>query len=151
MHLDPPPVTSSILHNAHTAELRQRCQGGVLSPPGAPGTALPAPPLGSPPHPHRCPSARGSGAADLSPHHLLLQCGDPGPFRSLPHSSSAGGFWEEGRSIQHETRMMPAKKGPESRYPLHYLVWHNQSKELEKELAERQVGDLWVDGHRVAW
>ncbi|KAM3936363.1 ankyrin repeat domain-containing protein 13B isoform 6-T6 [Leptodactylus fuscus] len=34
--------------------------------------------------------------------------------------------------------MMPAKKGPESRYPLHYLVWHNKSRELEKELSERQ-------------
>nr|DBA34320.1 TPA: hypothetical protein GDO54_001893 [Pyxicephalus adspersus] len=34
--------------------------------------------------------------------------------------------------------MMPAKKGPESRYPLHYLVWHNKHKELEKELTERQ-------------
>ncbi|KAM5181726.1 ankyrin repeat domain-containing protein 13B isoform 1-T1 [Mantella aurantiaca] len=34
--------------------------------------------------------------------------------------------------------MMPAKKGPDSRYPLHYLVWHNKHKELEKELAERQ-------------
>lgn len=33
---------------------------------------------------------------------------------------------------------MPAKKGPDSRYPLHYLVWHNKYKELEKELAERQ-------------
>lgn len=36
--------------------------------------------------------------------------------------------------------MMPARKGPESRYPLHYLVWHNKYRELEKELSERQVG-----------
>ncbi|XP_077150407.1 ankyrin repeat domain-containing protein 13B isoform X4 [Ranitomeya variabilis] len=34
--------------------------------------------------------------------------------------------------------MMPARKGPESRYPLHCLVWHNKSRELEKELSERQ-------------
>ncbi|XP_040279381.1 ankyrin repeat domain-containing protein 13B isoform X1 [Bufo bufo] len=34
--------------------------------------------------------------------------------------------------------MMPARKGPESRYPLHYLVWHNKCRELEKELSERQ-------------
>ncbi|XP_056414988.1 ankyrin repeat domain-containing protein 13B isoform X6 [Hyla sarda] len=34
--------------------------------------------------------------------------------------------------------MMPAKKGPESRYPLHYLVWHNKYRELEKEISERQ-------------
>ncbi|XP_069801068.1 ankyrin repeat domain-containing protein 13B isoform X4 [Dendropsophus ebraccatus] len=34
--------------------------------------------------------------------------------------------------------MMPARKGPESRYPLHYLVWHNKCRELEKELTERQ-------------
>ncbi|XP_073524061.1 ankyrin repeat domain-containing protein 13B isoform X3 [Phyllobates terribilis] len=34
--------------------------------------------------------------------------------------------------------MMPARKGPESRYPLHYLVWHNKYRELEKELSERQ-------------
>ncbi|XP_068126436.1 ankyrin repeat domain-containing protein 13B isoform X1 [Hyperolius riggenbachi] len=34
--------------------------------------------------------------------------------------------------------MMPAKRGPESRFPLHYLVWHNKYRELEKELPERQ-------------
>ncbi|KAM4046623.1 ankyrin repeat domain-containing protein 13B isoform 1-T1 [Anomaloglossus baeobatrachus] len=34
--------------------------------------------------------------------------------------------------------MMPARKGPESRYPLHCLVWHNKYRELEKELSERQ-------------
>ncbi|KAG9485962.1 hypothetical protein GDO78_008844 [Eleutherodactylus coqui] len=34
--------------------------------------------------------------------------------------------------------MMPARKGPESRYPLHYLVWHNKCRELEKELSEKQ-------------
>ncbi|XP_075710438.1 ankyrin repeat domain-containing protein 13B isoform X7 [Rhinoderma darwinii] len=34
--------------------------------------------------------------------------------------------------------MMPARKGPESRYPLHFLVWHNKYRELEKEISERQ-------------
>ncbi|CAH2220090.1 ankyrin repeat domain-containing 13B [Pelobates cultripes] len=34
--------------------------------------------------------------------------------------------------------MMPVKKGPESRYPLHYLVWHNKYRELEKELSDKQ-------------
>ncbi|XP_063812019.1 ankyrin repeat domain-containing protein 13B isoform X3 [Pseudophryne corroboree] len=34
--------------------------------------------------------------------------------------------------------MMPARKGPESRYPLHYLVWHNKYRELEKEIPEKQ-------------
>ncbi|XP_063306101.1 ankyrin repeat domain-containing protein 13B isoform X2 [Pelobates fuscus] len=35
--------------------------------------------------------------------------------------------------------MMPVKKGPESRYPLHYLVWHNKYRELEKELSDKQL------------
>ncbi|XP_075052968.1 ankyrin repeat domain-containing protein 13B isoform X2 [Mixophyes fleayi] len=34
--------------------------------------------------------------------------------------------------------MMPARKGPDSRYPLHYLVWHNKYRELEKEIPEKQ-------------
>ncbi|KAM8976438.1 ankyrin repeat domain-containing protein 13B isoform 3-T3 [Pelodytes ibericus] len=34
--------------------------------------------------------------------------------------------------------MMPGKKGPDSRYPLHYLVWHNKYRELEKELSDKQ-------------
>ncbi|KAM4700796.1 ankyrin repeat domain-containing protein 13B isoform 3-T3 [Discoglossus pictus] len=41
--------------------------------------------------------------------------------------------------------MMPAKKGPESRYPLHYLVWHNKYRELEKELAAKQEQIEQVD------
>ncbi|XP_001363689.1 ankyrin repeat domain-containing protein 13B isoform X1 [Monodelphis domestica] len=31
------------------------------------------------------------------------------------------------------------RKGPEGRYPLHYLVWHNRSRELEKEVRGGQV------------
>ncbi|XP_019595085.2 ankyrin repeat domain-containing protein 13B isoform X2 [Rhinolophus sinicus] len=39
--------------------------------------------------------------------------------------------------------MIPAnasvKKGPEGKYPLHYLVWHNRHRELEKEVRAGQV------------
>ncbi|KAM8976437.1 ankyrin repeat domain-containing protein 13B isoform 2-T2 [Pelodytes ibericus] len=38
--------------------------------------------------------------------------------------------------------MMPGKKGPDSRYPLHYLVWHNKYRELEKELSDKQQINL---------
>ncbi|XP_025774414.1 ankyrin repeat domain-containing protein 13B [Puma concolor] len=31
------------------------------------------------------------------------------------------------------------QKGPESKYPLHYLVWHNRHRELEKEVRAGQV------------
>ncbi|XP_070251447.1 ankyrin repeat domain-containing protein 13B isoform X2 [Myotis yumanensis] len=31
------------------------------------------------------------------------------------------------------------RKGPEGRYPLHYLVWHNRHRELEKEVRAGQV------------
>ncbi|KAM4795772.1 ankyrin repeat domain-containing protein 13B isoform 2-T2 [Rhinophrynus dorsalis] len=34
--------------------------------------------------------------------------------------------------------MMPGKKGPDSRYPLHYLVWFNKYRELEKEILDKQ-------------
>lgn len=53
--------------------------------------------------------------------------------------------------------MISAKKTPEkSRYPVHYLVWHNKHRQLEKELAaNEQVRDGAVkpvspDNHR-AW
>lgn len=40
--------------------------------------------------------------------------------------------------------MIPAnastRKGPEGKYPLHYLVWHNRHSELEKEVRAGQVG-----------
>lgn len=35
--------------------------------------------------------------------------------------------------------MISAKKTPEnSRYPIHYLVWHNKHRQLEKELATKE-------------
>ncbi|XP_074497516.1 ankyrin repeat domain-containing protein 13B [Sebastes fasciatus] len=39
--------------------------------------------------------------------------------------------------------MISAKKTPEkSRYPIHYLVWHNKHRQLEKELATNEQTDL---------
>ncbi|XP_060929566.1 ankyrin repeat domain-containing protein 13B isoform X3 [Limanda limanda] len=39
--------------------------------------------------------------------------------------------------------MISAKKTPEkSRYPIHYLVWHNKPRQLEKELATNEQPDL---------
>ncbi|XP_061774996.1 ankyrin repeat domain-containing protein 13B-like [Nerophis ophidion] len=39
--------------------------------------------------------------------------------------------------------MISAKKTPEkSRYPVHYLVWHNKHRQLEKELAANEQTDL---------
>uniref|UniRef100_A0A8C8S6B9 Ankyrin repeat domain 13B n=1 Tax=Pelusios castaneus TaxID=367368 RepID=A0A8C8S6B9_9SAUR len=32
-----------------------------------------------------------------------------------------------------------ARKGPEGRYPLHCLVWHNRARELDRELSTQQV------------
>nr|XP_020015372.1 ankyrin repeat domain-containing protein 13B isoform X2 [Castor canadensis] len=45
---------------------------------------------------------------------------------------------------RHEERAMipanaSARKGPEGKYPLHYLVWHNRYRELEKEVRAGQV------------
>ncbi|XP_043910396.1 ankyrin repeat domain-containing protein 13B isoform X2 [Protopterus annectens] len=34
-----------------------------------------------------------------------------------------------------------SRKDPETQHPLHYLVWHNKSRELEKELQKKQ-GDI---------
>ncbi|XP_029884858.1 LOW QUALITY PROTEIN: ankyrin repeat domain-containing protein 13B [Aquila chrysaetos chrysaetos] len=31
------------------------------------------------------------------------------------------------------------RKGPEGRYPLHYLVWHNRARDLERELSAKQA------------
>ncbi|XP_058490427.1 ankyrin repeat domain-containing protein 13B [Solea solea] len=39
--------------------------------------------------------------------------------------------------------MISAKKTPEkSRFPIHYLVWHNKHRQLEKELATKEQTDL---------
>ncbi|KAF7660897.1 hypothetical protein LDENG_00273080 [Lucifuga dentata] len=39
--------------------------------------------------------------------------------------------------------MISAKKTPEkSRYPIHYLVWHNKHRQLEKELTTNEQTDL---------
>lgn len=40
-------------------------------------------------------------------------------------------------------RMISTRRVAE-RYPLHYLVWYNKYKELEKELSTKQVGDVCV-------
>uniref|UniRef100_A0AAR2LUA8 Uncharacterized protein n=1 Tax=Pygocentrus nattereri TaxID=42514 RepID=A0AAR2LUA8_PYGNA len=41
--------------------------------------------------------------------------------------------------------MISAKKTPEkSRYRLHYLVWHNKHRQLEKELSASEQVDLEV-------
>nr|XP_032607673.2 ankyrin repeat domain-containing protein 13B isoform X5 [Taeniopygia guttata] len=31
------------------------------------------------------------------------------------------------------------RKGPEGRYPLHYLVWHNRARDLDRELSAKQA------------
>ncbi|XP_057270824.1 ankyrin repeat domain-containing protein 13B isoform X1 [Pezoporus wallicus] len=31
------------------------------------------------------------------------------------------------------------RKGPEGRYPLHYLVWHNRARDLDRELSAKQT------------
>ncbi|CAI5694398.1 ankyrin repeat domain-containing protein 13B isoform X1 [Oreochromis aureus] len=49
---------------------------------------------------------------------------------------------EEGEA-NYDPRMISAKKTPEkSRYPIHYLVWHNKHRQLEKELARNEQTDL---------
>lgn len=41
-----------------------------------------------------------------------------------------------GEEANYDPRMISAKKTPEKcRYPLHYLVWHNKHRQLERELA----------------
>ncbi|XP_047248613.1 ankyrin repeat domain-containing protein 13B isoform X2 [Girardinichthys multiradiatus] len=48
---------------------------------------------------------------------------------------------EEGAN--YDPRMISAKKTlEESRYPVHYLVWHNKHRQLEKELATSEQTDL---------
>lgn len=45
--------------------------------------------------------------------------------------------------LQHARRMLAScsgRKGPEGRYPLHYLVWHNRARDLDRELSAKQVG-----------
>ncbi|XP_019898020.3 ankyrin repeat domain-containing protein 13B isoform X2 [Esox lucius] len=43
----------------------------------------------------------------------------------------------------YESKMISAKKTPEkSRYPIHYLVWHNKHRQLEKELSANEQVDV---------
>uniref|UniRef100_A0A8C4UW81 Ankyrin repeat domain 13B n=2 Tax=Neoaves TaxID=3078114 RepID=A0A8C4UW81_FALTI len=44
--------------------------------------------------------------------------------------------------LQHARRMLAScsgRKGPEGRYPLHYLVWHNRARDLDRELSAKQA------------
>ncbi|XP_061868235.1 ankyrin repeat domain-containing protein 13B isoform X2 [Colius striatus] len=44
--------------------------------------------------------------------------------------------------LQHARRMLGSgsgRKGPEGRYPLHYLVWHNRARDLDRELSDKQA------------
>lgn len=55
--------------------------------------------------------------------------------KKVPLRSTAKG----GEETQYDLRMISAKKTPEkSRYPIHYLVWHNKHRQLEKELAANE-------------
>lgn len=46
---------------------------------------------------------------------------------------------KEEEEANYDPRMISAKKTPEkSRYPIHYLVWHNKHRQLEKELARNE-------------
>lgn len=43
------------------------------------------------------------------------------------------------QEANYDPRMISAKKTPEkSRYPIHYLVWHNKHRQLEKELGTNE-------------
>ncbi|KAL1260894.1 hypothetical protein QQF64_008721 [Cirrhinus molitorella] len=45
----------------------------------------------------------------------------------------------ERAAANYALRMISARKTPEkSRYHLHYLVWHNKHRQLEKELSARE-------------
>lgn len=46
---------------------------------------------------------------------------------------------KEEEEANYDPRMISAKKTPEkSRYPIHYLVWHNKHRQLEKELGTNE-------------
>ncbi|KAM6049393.1 ankyrin repeat domain-containing protein 13B isoform 5-T5 [Chlamydotis macqueenii] len=58
----------------------------------------------------------------------------PAPPRAAPAAPAA--------PLQHARRMLAScsgRKGPESRYPLHYLVWHNRARDLDRELSAKQA------------
>ncbi|XP_053941197.1 ankyrin repeat domain-containing protein 13B isoform X4 [Cuculus canorus] len=55
----------------------------------------------------------------------------PAPLRPAPRPP-----------LQHARRMLAScsgRKGPEGRYPLHYLVWHNRARDLDRELSTKQA------------
>ncbi|XP_028376973.2 ankyrin repeat domain-containing protein 13B isoform X2 [Phyllostomus discolor] len=65
----------------------------------------------------------------------------PRPLARAPAPSLLPG--RAPRPRHEEQAMIPAnasaRKGPEGKYPLHYLVWHNRHRELEKEVRAGQV------------
>lgn len=67
------------------------------------------------------------------------------PTRSRPRSAPRRA--RRAAPLQHARRMLAScsgRKGPEGRYPLHYLVWHNRARDLDRELSAKQVG--WWGG-----
>lgn len=65
----------------------------------------------------------------------------PRPAPPLPRSAPPRAA--PAAPLQHARRMLAScsgRKGPEGRYPLHYLVWHNRARDLDRELSAKQVG-----------
>lgn len=72
----------------------------------------------------------------------------PRPAPPLPRSAPPRAA--PAAPLQHARRMLAScsgRKGPEGRYPLHYLVWHNRARDLDRELSAKQVGRR-RGGHR---
>ncbi|XP_064892923.1 ankyrin repeat domain-containing protein 13B isoform X4 [Columba livia] len=64
----------------------------------------------------------------------------PRPAPPLPRSAPPRAA--PAAPLQHARRMLAScsgRKGPEGRYPLHYLVWHNRARDLDRELSAKQA------------
>ncbi|KAG3269665.1 ankyrin repeat domain 13B [Ictidomys tridecemlineatus] len=59
--------------------------------------------------------------------------------RTLPIRSPSGRPSAKDAAPQWPRLGLGPRKGPEGKYPLHYLVWHNRHRELEKEVRAGQV------------
>ncbi|KAM6315554.1 LOW QUALITY PROTEIN: ankyrin repeat domain-containing protein 13B [Podargus strigoides] len=78
----------------------------------------------------------GSGEAPCGRCRVRSSPRPPPAPRSAPHRA------RRAAPLQHARRMLAScsgRKGPEGRYPLHYLVWHNRARDLDRELSAKQA------------
>uniref|UniRef100_A0A674IKI9 Ankyrin repeat domain 13B n=1 Tax=Terrapene triunguis TaxID=2587831 RepID=A0A674IKI9_9SAUR len=107
------------------------CAGGARSAAWGPALGAGAPPSRGAPEP-------GPARRRSPPSHMPPQP-QPPPRAAGSPAPSPQPLRRRSRRADRMIAAASAGKGPEGRYPLHRLVWHNRARELDREISTQQV------------